>query len=114
MPQARKQHNSMTKTQAIIIAVFLFLILTAVFIYLHFMEFNNAAVNKYLAEDSKNFNPEDRPKVFKILQLSAKDVLTDPELRRQVRYVAKVTALPKEKVLADRAIAHAQSLKYIN
>lgn len=83
------------------------------YIYRHFIEFNNREVNALLRKETDSFKPEDRDKVFLILKDSANSLLDTPTLTRQVRTMSRVTGLSKEKVLADAAVGHAQSLKYI-
>ena len=89
------------------------IVLISMFIYRHYMEFNNTEVKKLLAEEASKFGTE-QENVYQVLLDNAMDIMNRRNMVSIIRDQAKVTGLPKEKILVDMTIAQAQSLKYIN
>ncbi|MES2134490.1 MAG: hypothetical protein V4506_19240 [Bacteroidota bacterium] len=87
-------------------------ILVSIWIYRHFIEFNNSEVEKNLSDNASKYAPNDK-QVYSILQDSVNHILNSRSLTNQVRSFASSTGLPKEKCLVDAAFNQAKSFGYI-
>jgi len=95
----------------IIVAMVIFLTFASMYVYQHFLEFNNDEVDKRLARQADIY--ADKKSAFSVLRDSVNSILSSRYLTRQVKTMAKATGLSKEAVLADAAVAHSQSQKYL-
>lgn len=100
-----------SKITFIISSVILLFVLAGIIIYKHIFEYDNKEVDRLLMEKASKY--ENKEAAFKILRESAKSILNNRHYTRQIKIMSQTTGLPIENSLADAALAHSQSEKYL-
>lgn len=96
----------------ITIIVALIIILIAVYLYRHFVEFKNSEVHNLIKGEAAKW-PGNEKSVEAVLSDGCKHILNSYTLTKQVRTVASATGSSKEKALVDAAVAEAYAHKYL-
>jgi hypothetical protein len=102
------------ETSFIIMFLVVMLVLIGIYIYRHFLEFNNSEVDKLIKDEVKTFPPDAQPAIIDVLQDGTNEVLSNRYLLRMLRTKHKSTGISKEKLLVDAAVGVAQSHRYLS
>lgn len=102
------------ETSLIIAMVVVMLVLVGIYIYRHFLEFNNSEVDRLIKDEVKTFPPDAQPAITEVLQDGTNEVLSNRYLLRMLRTKHKSTGIAKEKLLVDAAVGVATSHNYLS